>query len=173
VNPACKVWFLLAAAGAALTASAAADGVWLDIPFIVQEKNGCGPAALAMTIRYWGREADPAAIQRNLYPAAEKGVPGAAMERYLAERGFDTHVFRGEWQDLRTHLAQGRPLIVCFKPGRGPGLHYAVAAGVDERTVALNDPADRKLRKWDRAEFEKRWRSTGGWTLLAVPRPGS
>jgi len=33
----------------------------------------------------------------------------------------------------------------------------------------LNDPADRKLRKYERRLSEKRWRSTGRWTLLAVP----
>ena len=79
-------------------------------------------------------------------------------------------MFRGEWRDLRHHLSRGRPLIVCFKPSSRSAPHYAVAAGADEHMVALNDPADRKLRKWDRVHFEKSWSATGSWTLLAVPR---
>jgi ABC-type bacteriocin/lantibiotic exporter with double-glycine peptidase domain len=154
----------------ALAASRAADAIWLDVPYIAQEKNGCGSAALAMTLRYWGRQADAARIQRELYSPAENGIPAAAMKGYLEGQGFEAHVFRGEWQDLLHHLSLGRPLIVCFKPSRNSALHYAVAAGAGDGIVALNDPADRKLRKWDRAAFEKSWRAASNWTLLAVPR---
>jgi ABC-type bacteriocin/lantibiotic exporter with double-glycine peptidase domain len=157
---------------ATLAPCPATDAIWLDVPFIAQEKNGCGSAALAMTIRYWGKSADAASIQRELYSPVEKGIPATAMVRYLEDHGFESHVFRGEWQDLRNHLSQGRPLIVCFKPSRRSPLHYAVAAGVSDHVIALNDPADRKLRKWDRAAFEKSWRAAGSWTLLAVPRAG-
>lgn len=156
----------------AFAAIAPSRAAWLDVPFIAQEKNGCGSAALAMTIRYWGKPADAVRIQRELYSSAEKGIPAAAIRGYLEDRGFETHVFRGEWQDLRHHLSQGRPLIVCFRPSRKSALHYAVAAGADDDVVALNDPADRKLRKWDRVQFEKSWRAAGFWTLLAVPRAG-
>jgi len=165
-----RVQFCFAFAVGVIAPSWAADAVWLDVPFIAQEKNGCGSAALAMTMRYWGQRADAALIQRELYSPADKGIPAAAIQRYLEDRGFQTHVFRGEWQDLRHHLSQGRPLIVCFKPSPRSPLHYAVVAGADDHFVALNDPADRKLRKWDRAQFEKSWRATGAWTLLAVPR---
>jgi predicted double-glycine peptidase len=157
---------------------AAADAVWLDVPFIAQEKNGCGSAALAMVIRYWAasqpsireNDADAARIQRELYSPADKGIPAAGMQSYLQQHGFRAYVFRAEWGDLQHHLSLGRPLIVCFKPSRRGKLHYAVAAGVGEGTIMLNDPADRKLRKWERREFEEGWRATGFWTLLPVPR---
>ena len=170
MSPGRRVQLFFAFAVAILAPTWAGDAVWLEVPFIAQEKNGCGSAALAMTIRYWGRPADAARIQRELYSPAEKGIPAAAIQRYLEERGFDARVFRGEWQDLQHHLSQGRPLIVCFKPSPRSAPHYAVAAGASDNVVALNDPADRKLRKWDRAPFEKGWRATGSWTLLAVPR---
>jgi ABC-type bacteriocin/lantibiotic exporter with double-glycine peptidase domain len=170
VSPGRRVQFLFVLA--AIVPSWAVDAVWLDVPFIAQEKNGCGSAALAMTMRYWGKPADAVRIQRALYSPAEKGIPATAIRRYLEDRGFEAHVFRGEWQDLRHHLSRGRPLIVCFRPSRKSALHYAVAAGADDDVVALNDPADRKLRKWDRARFEKSWSAAGFWTLLAVPRDG-
>jgi hypothetical protein len=61
-------------------------------------------------------------------------------------------------------------LIVALKPGSGP-LHYVVVAGLDERenVVMLNDPAQRKLLKSGRADFEKEWSGTHNWMLLAVP----
>jgi len=169
VSRASRIRFLFPFA-AVLVVCAASDAVWLDVPFIAQQQNGCGSASLAMVIRYWGREADVARIQRELYVPAEKGISATGMKRYLEEHGFEAHMFRGEWQDLQHHLSLGRPLIVCFKPSRRAALHYAVAAGAGEESVALNDPGDRKLRKWERAEFERLWRASGAWTLLAVPR---
>jgi hypothetical protein len=35
--------------------------------------------------------------------------------------------------------------------------------------IMLNDPAQRKLLKSGRAEFEKDWNGTHNWMLLAVP----
>jgi len=29
--------------------------VWLDVPFVKQEKNGCGAASIAMVMQYWQR----------------------------------------------------------------------------------------------------------------------
>ena len=28
-------------------------GVWLDVPFVKQEKDGCGAASIAMVMQYW------------------------------------------------------------------------------------------------------------------------
>jgi len=91
----------------------------------------------------------------------------------LRAGGFQTFVFRGEWQDLEQHLAKGRPLIVCLHPhGRAGPLHYVVVAGVDtlQNVVLINDPARRKLMKVERGMFEKDWTAAGRWTLLAVPQ---
>ncbi|HWP41767.1 MAG TPA: C39 family peptidase [Blastocatellia bacterium] len=160
--------------------AASTDGVWLDVPFIKQEKNGCGAAAVAMVMQYWLKQqgqapsgsADAIEIQRALYSPDAGGIYASAMERYFREHGFGTFSFRGEWNDLRQHLQKGRPLIVALKPQRGDGsLHYVVVVGLDwERGLLfLNDPARRKLLKQDRPGFEKQWSATGYWTLLALP----
>jgi len=163
VSPGRRVFFVF-------TAVAPCWAAWLDVPFIAQEKNGCGSAALAMTIRYWGKPADAARIQRELYSPAEKGIPATAIRRYLEARGFEAHVFRGEWQDLRHHLSQGRPLIVCFRPARKAALHYAVAAGADDHVVALKRPRGSQAPQMGSRPIRKSWRAAGFWTLLAVPR---
>ena len=163
---------------ALLTAAAAGSGaLWLDVPFVHQEENGCGSAALAMIEGYWQDQGakitdapvDAARIQRALYVPAQKGIPAEAMRSYLESQGFTAIAFSGEWEDLAHHLALGRPLIVALKSPGGT-LHYAVASGISANWIALNDPADRKLRKYDRAQFEKQWSGAGRWTLLAIPR---
>jgi ABC-type bacteriocin/lantibiotic exporter with double-glycine peptidase domain len=164
--------FLCSALGAARQ-----PGVWLDVPFVRQEKNGCGAASIAMVLQYWQRQqgkapsVDPERIQRALYSRQAHGIYASEMEHYLQQQGFQTFAFAGEWKDLGEQLGKGRPLIVALKPGSA-ALHYVVVAGVDEQqgVVLKNDPAERKLLKQDRPNFEKEWKAAGNWTLLAVPR---
>jgi ABC-type bacteriocin/lantibiotic exporter with double-glycine peptidase domain len=164
-------------------------GVWLDVPFFKQEKNGCGAASIAMVMQYWTAQqasaappaaastasmsADPEAIQRALYSANEHGIRASDMQRYFQDHGFRTFVFRGSWDDLRQHLEKGRPLIVALKPlPTESALHYVVVVGLDwnRNVVMVNDAAQRKLLKQDRGVFEKEWSAVDRWTLLAVPR---
>jgi predicted double-glycine peptidase len=169
------VVFLL---GAGILA-AEARAVWIDVPFVRQTENGCGAAVLSMTMQYWLRQgagvdasaAEAGRIQDQLYSADLRGVLASQMRRYLEEHGFQTVVFSGGWNDLGEQVGKGRPVIVAMRSGDES--HYVVIAGVGEDTVAMNDPADRKLRKIGRQEFLKKWRAAGNWTLLAVPRPHS
>jgi ABC-type bacteriocin/lantibiotic exporter with double-glycine peptidase domain len=156
---------------------------WIDVPFVKQEKNGCGAASIAMVMQYWLRQqgrqtdgsiADAIEIQRALYDPSTNGIYASAMERYFQQHGFRTFSFRGEWSDLQQHIVKGRPLIVALKPPGSDGpLHYVVVAGLDRDRglVLLNDPAQRKLLKQDLSGFEKQWSGTDNWTLLALPQP--
>ena len=162
---------------AGLAAAGGVDsGIWLDVPFVKQEREACGAAALSMVMQYWGRsesDSDPAEIRRRLYSPKIHGIYASDLENYLRQHRFDTFNFAGSWQDLKLHLEKGRPLIVALKPGAGSTfLHYVVVAGLDWETdtVLLNDPAQRKLLKQDRLTFEKQWAAAGKWTLLALPR---
>jgi len=154
-------------------------GLWLDVPFVKQEKNGCGAASIAMVMQYWHRQQgsapsdDAEQIQRALYSRKAHGAYASAMERYFEQHGFRTFAFRGEWNDLREHLEKGRPLIVALNTGHG-NLHYVVVTGLDWQNgvVLKNDPAERKLLKQERSDFEKEWKAAGSWTLLAVPQQG-
>jgi ABC-type bacteriocin/lantibiotic exporter with double-glycine peptidase domain len=150
----------------------------LDVPFVEQERNGCGSASLAMLMEYWQRETgradtvDAKAIQRALYSPKARGIYASDLQRYLDEHGYTTFALQGTWDDLREQLSKGRPAIVALKVGRGD-LHYVVITGIDPRedVVFKNDPAERKLLKQSRASFEKEWKSAASWMLLAVPEP--
>jgi len=47
-----RVIVLVLWVGAVLCA-ADPSGIWLDIPFVKQEKDGCGAASIAMVMQYW------------------------------------------------------------------------------------------------------------------------
>src|ERR1700690_1093493 len=82
-------------------------GVWLDVPFIRQEKNGCGAASIAMVMQYWehqqgeagkaGKTAadDPGEIQHALYSPSAEGIYASSMEKYFQQHGFRTFTFAG------------------------------------------------------------------------------
>ena len=157
----------------------AAQTAWLDVPFVQQQKAGCGAAAVAMVVAYWAQQyprlagaAKDSERINDLLPASARGIRGRELKRYMEERGFDVYVFDGEIGDLRQHFEKGRPVVVCLGPrgAKGP-LHYAVVAGVDDTAVWLNDSARGKLFHQDLARFETEWKATGHWAMLAVPRP--
>src|SRR6266852_6892480 len=137
------------------------SGVWLDVPFVKQEKDGCGAASIAMVMQYWqlqqGRSGNPTAeaaqIQRALHSDAAHGIYASDMQRYFQQNGYVTFAFAGQWSDLKQHLEKGRPLIAALKPGSLVPLHYVVVAGLDpeRHLVLLIEPAQRKLLKEERS----------------------
>lgn len=170
-----RACLLAAVAGTAL--SAAAADLWIDVPFVPQTRDGCGAASIAMVQQYWQKQqgrpatADAAQIMRVLDPAARNGIPAAAMLRYFQQNGYRAVAFSAAWPDLERELQQGRPLIAALEAGGGRELHYVVVAGIDDSRslVLVNDPAQRKLLKEDRSQFERAWKASGHWILLAVP----
>ena len=156
------------------------SGVWLDVPFVRQEKNGCGAASIAMVMQYWQQQPGRAeiagsgmgTIQQAIYSRGARGTYASDMERYFQGHGFRTFTFPGRWDDLKQHLEKGRPLIVALKSlPTEDTLHYVVVTGIDwqQNVVLVNDAAQRKLLKEDRNSFEKQWSAVGNWTLLALP----
>jgi ABC-type bacteriocin/lantibiotic exporter with double-glycine peptidase domain len=174
------------ALGGALGA-ATPTGVWLDVPFIRQEKEGCGAASAAMVMQYWlkaqgkpvDQDADFQQIERVLHSKTGHGIYASDLRHYLQQHGFRTFAFAGSWDDLQQHLAKGRPLIAALKPSGSRELHYVVVVGLDSEPssglniLLLNDPAQRKLLKQARTTFEKQWSGTGRWLLLALPEAAS
>lgn len=156
-----------------------APGVMLEVPYVKQEKNACGAAVLSMVMQYWtlqqNRSPSPRAAQPAILRALDpgpRGIANTALESYLRDSGFKTFAFSGRWSDLAHHLTRGRPLIVGLGPEqRGGPLHYVVVAGIDWQhgLIFLNDPARRKLFPMSRERFEREWRATDDWTLLALP----
>src|SRR5689334_4174186 len=103
--------------------SAKAEQIWLDVPFILQQKNACGAATIAMLEQYWELQqgkpprADAQQIMRQLYSGEAQGIYASEMKSYLEQSGYQAFTFSGEWADFRKHLEKGRPLIVALRTG--------------------------------------------------------
>src|SRR5664280_2637821 len=135
---------------------------WIDVPYVRQEKNGCGSASLWMVMEYWKPAGTPPVeeIQRKLYTKSAHGIVARDMRKFLETHGYRVFAFRGVWTDLEANVSKGRPLIVCLGRSSGDALHYVVVAGIDtaRNSVLVNDPAERKLMPIGRADFERGWK---------------
>jgi predicted double-glycine peptidase len=167
---------LLALAAVAALAARSSAPV-LDVPIVVQQKNGCGAAAIAMVMQYWRQHMpalppgdDEAAIFARLYVPAEKGIRGADMARYFEQRAFRAFVIRADEADLSHHVSRGRPLIVCLRPGKSAPNHYVVVVGADAEAVSFVDPARGMVVRQSCSRFRQEWARSDNWALLAVPR---
>src|SRR5690242_2862650 len=86
--------------------AAAPSSLWLDVPFVKQESNGCGAAVISMVMQYWervqGKTADPDSdavrIQQVLYSRQAHGIYASDMEAFFRQHGYRTFAFAGEWQ---------------------------------------------------------------------------
>jgi ABC-type bacteriocin/lantibiotic exporter with double-glycine peptidase domain len=148
--------------------SAAVLAAALDVPFVPQQKDTCGPAALAMVLRFWGRSASPDELATELNARELKGVAGSRLAEAARTRGLTAVAYRGDAAQLREYVEKGRPLIVAWDMGRGR-FHNVVVVGFADEDVVVHDPARGPARSVKRKAFEERWAGAGHWTLLVMP----
>jgi len=156
-----------------LAACLAAGAAPLSVPFIAQQKNGCGAASVAMVMRYWGSRQAPENVYQALYDSERRGIPLAGMKRYLEEAGFRAFTLRGHWTDIQEHLGKGRPITVGLKRNRLKPMHFAVVTGTEGDRVWLNDPTRKKAVGVKLTDFEKQWERADHWMLLSTPLAGA
>jgi ABC-type bacteriocin/lantibiotic exporter with double-glycine peptidase domain len=145
------------------------------VPFVAQEEYQCGPAALAMVLRYWGAEADAEAIARELALPSARGTLNLELEFHARRRGFRARAFAGTLERAKDEVRRGRPLIVFQDLGVAgfPTPHFAVLLGYDDRAgVVVLHSGTTAYRVVPYAEFERTWARRRAWTLL-ITSPGS
>jgi hypothetical protein len=143
-----------------------------DVPFIPQEAYQCGPAALAMVLRYWGTDVDLRALARELELPSARRVLNLELEFQARRRGFRAVAFAGTLARVREELRRDRPLIVFQDLGAGPVSvpHFAVLLGFDDRAgVVVLHSGTTAYRLHSYAEFLRTWEARGRWTLLVTP----
>jgi ABC-type bacteriocin/lantibiotic exporter with double-glycine peptidase domain len=151
---------------ALLLAAAAA----LSVPFVPQEKDTCGAAALAMVLRYWQQPVSQDEIAAELLERELSGIRGSRLAELAQRRGFRAIAYEGDMEHLKGLVSQGWPIIVGWKMKRGL-YHDVVVVGIDDRRreVLVHDPADGPDRRVAMAAFEKLWAGAHHWALLVTP----
>lgn len=147
----------------------AADDV-LQVPFIAQKPNYCGPAALAMLANYYGQPVTQDEIASAIYLPDIGGTLTSELGDYARRFHLWVRQYHGSLDDLREKLAAGVPLLVLGRFGEQP--HYFVVLGLDKFRQVVTVHSDSRARFEMRLEdFQRHWDRAGNWTLLVCP-PG-
>jgi len=138
---------------------------------IKQLTNYCGPATLAMVLRYYGLDVTQEEIGKVIYDRSSGATNGADMLLYSRERGFAAYSWNSSVNDVKKKLAAGFPVIVLQQNSlEDISGHYRVLTGYDDSTSAFSvlDPYY-EITSMSYTECEKLWRRMGYWALLIVP----
>ena len=88
-----------------------------DVPFIRQDTNFCGPAALVSVMSYYGETIDQHTIGKATYEAKLKGCLISDLENFARSRGFDTITDQGTVDQIKDFLRRKKPVIVLVDLG--------------------------------------------------------
>jgi len=142
-------------------------------PSVDQKSYQCGPAALESVIRYWGGNADADSIGKAIYGPKTRGVLNFTLAQYLKTAGFWTEVHEEQTeQDLKRWLRKGIPPIVMLDTGTlwVRTYHFVVLKGFDDRlNIFYANTGVLETQSIDYAEFGRRWKKAGRWSLITAP----
>ncbi len=144
----------------------------VSVPFIAQrDSNDCGPAALAMLIRYHNGKPDIGMLHEALVIPALGGTIPALMIAVATEKGYHAAVSTDNPNAVTSALKEGMPLIVLLGPAESASAgHYVVVTGLTETGHAIRMHNGRKQDHWmNRETFCNRWETTGYTAITMTP----
>lgn len=151
--------------------STPAKALLTSVPFFPQKKYQCGPAALAMVLRWAGVEIRPDQLVSTVYTPGRKGSLQTGLITAARRHGklaYPVH----NMACLFRETAAGRPVIVLQNLGLKwlPRWHYAVVIGydMDQRVVVLHT-GQTASRRVGFKTFANTWKRSDHWGLLVVP----
>ncbi|HVM62264.1 MAG TPA: PA2778 family cysteine peptidase [Verrucomicrobiae bacterium] len=145
----------------------AGEGV-LNVPFVAQKANYCGPAALAMLANYYGHPVTQDEIAGAIYLPDIGGTVTSELGEYARRFHLWVRQYHGSVDDLQEKLAAGVPLLVLGRFGEHP--HYFVVLGWDNFRQVVTVHSDARARFEMRFEdFRRYWDRAGNWTMLVCP----
>ncbi|MFO7555452.1 MAG: PA2778 family cysteine peptidase [Desulfobacterales bacterium] len=140
------------------------------VPFYPQKEYQCGPAALAMALRWSGLPISPEDLTGEVFTPSRKGSLQTAMISSARRHGRIAYVLTG-LDDMVSEVAAGNPVIVLQNLGLSwyPVWHYAVVVGYDlsEKVVVLRSGIIHRKHMSFRV-FDNTWARGNYWGLLIL-----
>ena len=165
---------LLLIAGAGAGASApGGEPIRLPVPVIAQAKERCGPASLAMVLRYYGAPDSAVAGADRAYSPVLRGALIGDLARAAERAGYAARVAALSEDSLLSLLRDSIPPILYYRTGVAPLTrgHYGVLAGWDpaRREYLVNDGGSRTAR-YRRDDLMRRFRAADSLAVVVRRR---
>lgn len=147
----------------------------LDVPFLEQPPDRCGPVAVAMVARYYGLSPDMETLDRDiLIPALAGSIP-ALLAEGAQRQGLAAEVRQCSEPEIHALIAAGFPLVVMLAPaGKETRGHFVVATGSNPATGALRVHSGARRDRWiSSRQWRERWENAGCRIVLIRPAADS
>ncbi len=144
----------------------------LDVPFVPQDENMCGPAALKMALAGAKVDATLDELKRQVFLPGRQGSLQAEMLAAPRRHGLVSYQLAPRLEDVLREVAAGTPVIVLQDYGVWPVSvwHYAVVIGYDyaRHEVILHSGLKAGMRM-PIAVLEYLWKQSDYWAMVAEP----
>ncbi len=143
------------------------------VPAFQQEKNQCGPAALASMLSWSGIMVKPDDLLEHVYDPAKEGSLQISLVAAARRYGRVAYEVYG-MVELSEELSAGYPVLVLMNKGLSwwPVHHYAVVCGFDSTGRRLLLAGGNACKEYlSVRSFKHMWSRDDNWGLLVLP-PG-
>jgi len=136
------------------------EKAFIDVPYVSQDPNYCGPASLSMVMGYYDDTIDQRSIGYDIVDSE-----GVTMDELIRKaKGYGFNAFSGtcQFNGLLKLLAENQPVIVRILSDDGTNGHFIVVTGYDNSLgiVYVNDPAQSYRTSISFDEFYGLWNIT-------------
>ncbi len=138
------------------------------VPFVLQKKEYCGPAALCMVFRYYDVSIPQERLAEEIYLKKLSGTLNLDMLIAARRHGFSAESPAGSLAILKEYVARGVPVIALVESPPDTGrFHYLVIYGYDDEKKKLSAHSGRrKATTIAYEDFEKAWQAARNWMLV-------
>ena len=142
-----------------------------DVPFIRQTAGHCGPATLAMVLKWSGHDVGVDSLSTQVFTPDVNGSFQADMISASRRSGMVAIPIEG-LTALLEEVKSGHPVIVFENLSVSwlPQWHYAVVFGYDlfNHRIIMHSGAE-AFKYWDLGTFERSWKLGNYWGLVVLP----
>ncbi len=145
----------------------------LQVPFVEQKGNFCGPAAVTMVLSFYGVPVSQQEVAEKTFTPSLNASLLPDLENYVNELpGFAALSASLSLEELEKKIQKGYPTIVLVDEGIGPYqvLHYMVVVGIDRSQDTIVCHTRKDINKVFRTGcFLKKWQKMNNLALTISP----
>lgn len=141
-----------------------------EVPFFKQEQNHCGPASVAMMLKFRGKEIDMQELNAQMYIPGKAGTLQTDISTSISRQGM-LSIPVIDLNSLLLELSLGNPVLIFLNLGFeiAPQWHYAVAIGYDlKKPNILLHSGPVEHYEMDLKKFERSWHLGGYWAKVVL-----
>jgi len=138
----------------------------LDVTFVRQHHNTCGPATMSALTRYFGAAHDHSSLVEAIW---YNGTTAYDERRWGNENGWHVREFTADWESTVALIDRGIPFALSTQEADSAHLQAVIGYDANRDFILVRDPYHRSNQEFAAGPFFERYRSTGPRGMIFVP----